>query len=215
MADEKLNLYNNVKYAVTVINRGKISSQVKKAGTLPFMQLQGASNYCGVCAINNLLGREAVSIKYVNNVADDLWLRQIEQCEIPLTENIQCHRDVDGFFSFHTIEAVLESYNYTLSLISANNVLMATVQRQNYSSLIQELASHYGTPTKLLILDTESEHYTAVIIEKSTVWCLDSKKRTPITVRERKFVKSLKEKTTYIYCLQHRVTEVNLCWYCV
>ena len=89
---ERKNLHRNVQYADNIINQGRESRQLKNAGSLPFMQLQGMSNYCGLCALNNLLGKETISIKHMNNIADDLWLRQIEQCGQPLTENLQCHR---------------------------------------------------------------------------------------------------------------------------
>ena len=90
--NERGNFYCNVKYATSVINRQASVKQVRLAGTVPFMQLQGYSNYCGVCALNNLMGKEVISVERMNNIADDLWLRQFEQLELSLTERLQCHR---------------------------------------------------------------------------------------------------------------------------
>ena len=59
----------------------------------------------------------------MNNIADDLWLRQIEQWGQPLTEHLQVHRDINGFYSFHTIEEVLDCFGYSLNLLSSNDAL--------------------------------------------------------------------------------------------
>ena len=69
-ADQQENLCINVRYATT-INRLASAAQVKCAGTLPFMQMQGCSNYCGVCAFNNLMGEEIMTVQSFNNIADD------------------------------------------------------------------------------------------------------------------------------------------------
>ena len=88
---------------------------------MPFMQIQGYSNYCGVCALNNLMGKEVVSVERMNNIADDLWLRQVEQLQLSLTEILQCHRDITGFYLLHTIEEAVECYGHCLHLLSANS----------------------------------------------------------------------------------------------
>ena len=187
---ERTNLYGNVRYAVTIIDRGTPSHQIKNAGTLPFMQLQGASNYCGLCAVNNLLGKEIVSVQRMNNIADDLWLRQIEQCGQFLTENLQCHRDINGFYSFQTMEEILECFGYSLYLLSANEVLRALLscKQSSVKSVLQELAKQYGIPMKLLFVDTDSEHYTAVNVDSNAIWLFDSKQRTPTTLTAEAFV---------------------------
>ena len=117
--------YRNVRYAVTIVNREAPSHEVRLAGTL---QVQGASNYCGLCALNNLLGKDAVSVRRINNIADDLWLRQIEQFEQTLTENLQCHRDINGFYSFQTIEETLECFGFSADLLSENTSLRAMLR---------------------------------------------------------------------------------------
>jgi hypothetical protein len=207
---ERTNLYGNVRYAVTIIDRGTPSHQIKNAGTLPFMQLQGASNYCGLCAVNNLLGKEIVSVQRMNNIADDLWLRQIEQCGQFLTENLQCHRDINGFYSFQTMEEILECFGYSLYLLSANEVLRALLscKQSSVKSVLQELAKQYGIPMKLLFVDTDSEHYTAVNVDSNAIWLFDSKQRTPTTLTAEAFVIKLKHHYETTYCLQPKEAEV-------
>ena len=50
--DERINLHKNVRYAVSIINQARESKKAKIAGTLPFMQFQGASNYCGAGSVH-------------------------------------------------------------------------------------------------------------------------------------------------------------------
>ena len=45
------------------------ANSVKQAGSLPFMQLQGDSNHCGVCAFNNLVGQEVTIVHEINEAA--------------------------------------------------------------------------------------------------------------------------------------------------
>lgn len=207
---ERNNLYNNVRYAVTVINRSTPSHQVRNAGTLPFMQLQGASNYCGLCALNNLLGKETVSVQRMNNIADDLWLRQIEQCGQSLTENMQCQRDVNGFYSFHTIEEILECFGHSLHLLAANEALqtMLCCKQISGESVLQELSRQYGIPIKLLFVDMESEHYTVAHVDRNTIWHFDSKQRTPVTLTTESLLIKLHHQYETTYCLQPKQTEV-------
>ena len=207
---ERNNLYSNVRYAVTIIHRQAPSYQVKNAGTLPFMQLQGNSNYCGLCALNNLLGKDILSVQRMNNVADDLWLRQIEQCGQCLTDSLQCHRDISGFYSFHTIEESLECFGHSLHLLSANEALRTMLRHKQSSvkSVLQELERQYGTPIKLLFVDRESEHYTAVHVGSNTIWHFDSKQRTPITLTMEAFVLKLQQQYETTYSLQPKQIEV-------
>ena len=74
--DQQMNFHKNTRYIIQVINQCIHRDRgIKAAGTLPFMQLQGETTYCGVCAFNNLVGKESIS---VNDIADDMWLQQFE-----------------------------------------------------------------------------------------------------------------------------------------
>ena len=201
---ERKNLHRNVQYADNIINQGRESRQVKNAGSLPFMQLQGMSNYCGLCALNNLLGKETISIKHMNNIADDLWLRQIEQCGQPLTENLQCHRDINGFYSFHTIEEVLDCFGYSLDLLSANDALRTLLGSKSYSGVLEELVKRYGKSIRLLFVDLECEHYTVVHVENNVIWHFDSKQRTPKTLTTTEFISKLRNQYETTYALQQK-----------
>ena len=49
------------------------------------MQLQCEANYCRVCAYNNSVGKESIS---VNDIADGMWLQQFENMGFVLTDNV-------------------------------------------------------------------------------------------------------------------------------
>ena len=149
---------------------------MKQAGTLPFMQMQGQSNYCGLCAFNNLVGQEVISVERMNNVADDLWLRQCEQLNLSLIENMQFHRDINGFHSHHTMEEVAECYGYSLQLLhSAIRALFSDqVTMPNPQVLLREILRNYQPPVKLLIHERDIQHYTVMHIYQNSSWYFDS-----------------------------------------
>ncbi len=78
------------------------------------MQTQGRSNYCGLCAINNAYGNESFTVESLENIADDFWLRQLEQLGMNVTEELQVHRDTNGFYSKNTLEEVVECLGHDL-----------------------------------------------------------------------------------------------------
>ena len=113
--NQRINLYNNTRYILDVINRNSPTIQtIRDAGTLPFMQLQGQSNYCGMCAVNNLLGKDAIACTQIDSVADDIWLRQSEVCGLSLTDEFQSHRASTGFHSLDVITEVARLHGYSV-----------------------------------------------------------------------------------------------------
>ena len=220
--DEKSHFYRNVIYAVTIINREASSNEVKVAGTVPFMQIQGASNYCGLCGLNNILQKEVISVKHMNNIADDLWLRQVEECALGLSlkGNLQYHRDINGFYSFQTIEETLQCFGYSLELLSANKSLreMLSSQRPSITSskrVLQELMTCYGASMKFLLCHRDTAHYTVVHVDNNVIWHLDSQKRSPTSLTKEAFVKKLRDHCGTTYCLQIITTEVYINQCCI
>ena len=60
--EQQMNLHKNTRYMMEVINQYTLRDRgIKLAGTLPFMQLQGGTHLCGLCAFNNLVGKETVT----------------------------------------------------------------------------------------------------------------------------------------------------------
>ena len=149
---------------------------MKEAGTLPFMQIQGQSHHCGVCAINNLLGQKLFTVNRVNNAADDIWLRQFEDLGLNVTDDIQAHRDVNGFHSVDSITEVVTLHGYKLHPMNPRIQSVWAKQPHTKSAhvILNELFDSYEQPLRLLLLDTESEHYVAVQVYEHTIWLFDS-----------------------------------------
>ena len=173
---QKHHVYKNTKYIVNVINKQSSSdSSVKEVGTLPFMQVQGHSNHCGVCALNNLVGRKFFTVQAVNKAADDVWLRQFEHIGLNITDDIQDHRDVNGFHSLDSITEVAQLHGYHLQpLKPCIQSLCAEKSHENPIHILKELFKSYKQPLRLLLLDNKSQHYIAVQVYEHTIWQFDS-----------------------------------------
>ena len=113
--EQKFNMYLNARYIIQTINVHTTANSVKQAGSLPFMQLQGDSNHCGVCAFNNLVGQEVTTVHEMNVAADELWLRQFEILGLSITDDVQRHRDSNGFHSLDTMLAIASIHGLVFS----------------------------------------------------------------------------------------------------
>ena len=76
--DNKENLYLNTRYIIDTISIHKQTDAIKQVSSMPFMQNEGASHYCSVCALNNLVGKEITTAHEMNDVADNLWLNHFD-----------------------------------------------------------------------------------------------------------------------------------------
>ena len=131
----KQNLYCNVRYMAQVVGvhaDSIIQSQVHISHHKPWMQSQGQSNYCGLCAINNAYSNEKLTVDQLDNIADDLWLRQIEQFSLDLTDELQIQRDVNGFYSFEVLREVVGCFGD--QLLNLNELVQEPLVPSDFSS---------------------------------------------------------------------------------
>ena len=181
-ATSQKHLYTNVMYIDKVLNRHSLCRQeVRLVGSLPFMQIQGRSNYCGLCAINNAFGEEKMTIERMNYIADDLWLRQFEQLHQSLTDSIQHHRDINGFYSFHVLEEVAHSYGYFFDILhpSIKAIIQCTQAPPTPQSLVNALKHTYTLPLPIVLVDTVKQHYITIKVDPYAIWLFDSLKKKP------------------------------------
>ena len=183
---QQTNLYNNTRYILRTINRRLPSaSSIQQAGTLPFMQLQGKSHYCGLCALNNLLGSETITVQEIDYIADDLWLRLIEQYGQSITDEIQSRSDSSGFHSNDALMEVANTIGYCLETITRSIQLLCTSDIRAGSSqiLLHELLRCYEEPVRVLVGDTGIAHYTAIQVFPHIMWYFDSlSKSKPVSI---------------------------------
>ena len=189
---QKCNLYLNVRYIIQTINVNVSAHCVKLAGSLPFMQLQGFSNQCGVCAINNLCGAEVTTVHEMNKVADELWLEQFENLELSMIDDVQRHRDSNGFHSLDTLSVVASKNGLMFDPLHGciQSILGEEIKPESPALLIRELQRCYNLPVQLLILDADPrvQHYTVVIVYHHTIWHLDSMKPTPNSISANTYI---------------------------
>lgn len=148
--DQRINLHNNTRYIIEVINRHSATSvqTIRHAGTLPFMQLQGQSHYCGMCAINNLVGKEMITCNEIDNIADDIWLKQSEVCGLSPTDEFQSHRSSLGDHSLDTITEVARIHGYNLEALepSIRSHLLSYQKTIPPQTFLCELLRYYTQP---------------------------------------------------------------------
>ena len=131
----KQNLYCNVRYMAQVLGvhaDSIIQSQVHISHHKPWMQSQGQSNYCGLCAINSAYSNEKLTVDQLDNIADELWLRQIEQFSLDLTDELQIQRDVNGVYSFEVLREVVECFGD--QLLNLNELVQEPLVPSDFSS---------------------------------------------------------------------------------
>ena len=198
------NLYRNVIFMHKILNQHSLCKQeVKLAGTLPFMQFQGRSSYCGLCALNNAFGEEKVSVLYMDHVADDLWLRQFEELGQSLIDSIQPLRDINGSYSLHVLEEVASVHGYSLE--SLHPVVRKMIQDRETThstqTLMNDIKHSYSLPLSILFVDMIKEHYTTVRVDPLAIWLFDSLEKKPRMLTVSEFLDYLQAYTNSVYAL--------------
>ena len=54
-----------------------------------FLQTQGLWPLCGLCVLNNALQREVFNYKELCTIADELWMIQVLDQQVPLSSELQ------------------------------------------------------------------------------------------------------------------------------
>ena len=193
--EEKRNLHQNVKYIHDIIGNHasqSIQKQVSSVSSQPWMQYQGCSAYCGLCALNNAYRQERFTVEMLDNIADNLWLRQIEHLGMSLTSEVQCLRDISGYYS---IEVLMESVSrMSDDLVNVDGTMQHIMaQNTNADNFVNELALIFKFPRSFILAWRAQNHYTCVHIQTSTVWHFNSLKRQPQVLTSRQLMKILQE----------------------
>ena len=73
-----------------------------------------------------------LTVEQLDNIADDLWLRQIEQFSLDLTDELQIQRDVNSFYSFEVLREVVECFGD--QLLNLNELVQKSLVPSDFSS---------------------------------------------------------------------------------
>lgn len=109
--DQKAVFQKYVTYIVDVIGNpssGANQLLICRLTDNAFFQSQGASLLCGVCAINNSVGREIVTVEDLDIVADKLFIESIHKGEINLTGPFLPTRSPFGDYFFEVLEVAAQ-----------------------------------------------------------------------------------------------------------
>ena len=186
---EKISLHENVAYIIKVIGvapSAAVVNQLTIARERPFMQYQGSSSYCGVSAVNNALQCRATTVEKFNDIADNLWLVQIEQVELTIYDDLQKMRDIDGNYSVDVLKQASEDLGY--EMVNLDNIAVTKLSQpldaNTTLNQLRGLITHRG-PKAIIVADSRGEgipHYSTILFSNTAVWHLNSLRRRPKVV---------------------------------
>ena len=185
--NEKRSLFENVTYIKNVIG-SKPSHASQNQATIvsdkPFMQSQGFSGYCGLCALNNALQYSNLSITQMDDIADDLWLKQVESIGLSLCDDIQQTRSVSGYYSIQVLQHAARMFGYEVHHLD-HRLVAKLVALFSDSCLVEQLTKPFptgATRSFLLAHKSTSGHYTSLIVLSNSIWHLNSLRKKPQVV---------------------------------
>jgi len=179
------NIVHNIKRTAQLITRSVDSSRLQQIRTvvgsngIP-IQVQGISNYCGLCCINNLLGPDndghyTYSAAEMDNVADGLWLTLLRDTQLAVPRTLVQLRDLEGFYSYDVMHKCLQLKGF--ELLPCNSLLVEHFSADDFLRNVPAV-SDSTTIKKLLIREHGHEHWVAVHVTSDSVYVFDSTKQS-------------------------------------
>ena len=195
--EQKSNLRQNLDYIRDVL--GKISKGsnfltqcVPSKCESFYMQRQGSSTLCGLCAVNNLLGKEEFVSSDLDKIADVLWFNQI--CNgLSLTDEIQSTRSDDGYYCIEVLLTAASERGMTLENLSLLNL---SVERFE-----QEFIGTNENPKKLM-LGNKNEHYVSAHTYGDRVVVFDPLLSKPVMITSEQFLSYVNINTSMVFKLE-------------
>ena len=143
------------------------------------MQMQGSTNLCGLCALNNTLAQSSnIQPQAINRIADTTWLQQAMHQE--LTNDLEKFRSVSGDYNIDVLlnaalDAGFEHSTLNNALRSffkdANPDYLASEADKMYSSLMSSLGVK---PGDRLLLNNAADNFLALLFLEKDLLLLDS-----------------------------------------
>lgn len=176
-------LLSNIKYAREVLfaepsNQRKSEVQVCLSD-YGYFQVQGFSNFCGLCALNNAVGDIAnfFSIEELNTIADRLWLSMIQNPSHGVLQQAEPMRDKEGFYSVEVLRTALGTRGFEMIQLNPQSIQDFTSEDAG-QIVLETLTREYGFAT--LIIRPASQHHWVTIRElDKTLLYLDSAEEAP------------------------------------
>ena len=141
-------------------------------------------------------------MEQLDNIADDVWLRQVEQFSLDLTDELQIQRDVNGFYSFEVLREVVKYFGD--QLLNLNELVQEPLVPSDFSSgkFVSAALGKNSSPCTLIVYWQERLHYTSIHIEStSNIWHLDSEQRKPRKLTMRMVQDIMTDESCYAFLL--------------
>lgn len=147
-----------------------------------FLQVQGDTALCGLCALNNGYQEEKFDVNLLNSIADQQWISHYTDLHMPISELYLPFRDTNGWYS---IEVLLKAVdNLGDSMVNLSGVLNSYFTKPGLS-ISEALNSSHSYPVSFLVRIPKTAHYTTIRIDASGhIYLLDSMKQCPIYMDE-------------------------------
>ena len=187
--EQKFNLSNNVKYMRDIIgtpSTGATFLHQQSTPEMPFFQSQGSSSLCGLCALNNLVGREEFITVNLDSISDDIWFQQISD-GLSLIDELQCTRSRDGYYLIEVLLMAVSKKGMELKSIDPNS---------GFTSLCK--LGSASTPVKLL-MGTNDGHFVAIHSFNDDAIIFDSLLAKPIKISAEQLVTYVKSRCALMF----------------
>ena len=180
-SSEKTNLSTNIRYAACVIGHQvpkNVQNHLHILNSPIWMQSQGQSNLCGLCALNNLYGKTVSCTYQLDDIADEMWLRQFSDIGLKITDRVQPLRSTVGDYAFHVLDKVVEINGDSLVCLTPKirSLLDGRHSTSSTDQLLDILNCEQQFRNSFLVVE-KHYHYICIHIESQphTIGLVDSK----------------------------------------
>ena len=201
----KRHLITNAKYAKQVLGqfgteydlRSNITTQTSES---QFFQTQGLWPLCGLCVLNNSLQKEVFCYKELCEIADELWMMQILDQQIPLSNELQALRGKYGDFSFDILIEAAKRNNISFINMRQNVFYSST---SDLREIKVNLSTHFSArdiiPSVIMRLGTQ-EHYICIRRIDNMFAVFDSSKSNIIIWSEDEVIENIMQEIQFPMC---------------
>ena len=181
---ERNNVTCNLNYIVMMMSNIGLESKssLRNAKSAIFMQIQGSTALCGLCALNNAYQVNVFDNVMLNQLADELWIKHYTELEMPMTEKYTPLRDENGYYSIEVLLKAIKNHGDIPTCLN-NEVSMYFDKPSNCVNIMDIINSCNRYPVSYLIRVPRTDHYIAIVCKGLTeMYLLDSLKSLPIVI---------------------------------
>lgn len=176
-------LIANLNYVKEVLFEEPTKVRKSEVGTVhtkygPF-ETQGFSNFCGLCAVNNVIRDFSASfaIDDLNRNADALWINMLINPSYGLSQKGEPMRDREGFYSVEVLRSALGSKGFEMITLNPQSIIGLTSTHVG-QIIANTLETSYGN-VRMIIKPSHQQHWVSIKEMNGGFLLMDSKKSQP------------------------------------